>query len=61
MVTEAGYYSVTVVRNSTTDEEFLEVVFSGEVFDAQTFKYAICRVTISNAFIPVMCGTALKR
>ena len=55
------YRSNLIEKVAENDEEFLEVVFSGEEFDAQTFKNAIRRVTISNAIIPVMCGTALKR
>ena len=55
------YRSNLIEKVAENDEEFLEVVFSGEEFDDQTFKNAIRRVTISNAIIPVMCGTALKR
>ena len=55
------YRSNLIEKVAENDEEFLEIVFSGEEFDAQTFKDAIRRVTISNAIIPVMCGTALKR
>ena len=55
------YRSHLIEKVAENDEEFLEIVFSGEEFDAQTFKDAIRRVTISNAIIPVMCGTALKR
>ncbi len=55
------YRSNLIEKVAENDEEFLEVVFSGGDFDDQTFKNAIRRVTISNAIIPVMCGTALKR
>ncbi|MFL2767223.1 MAG: elongation factor G [Dehalococcoidia bacterium] len=55
------YRSNLIEKVAENDEEFLEVVFSGEEFDDQIFKDAIRRVTISNAIIPVMCGTALKR
>ena len=55
------YRSNLIEKVAENDEEFLEVVFSGEEFSDQTFKNAIRRVTISNAIIPVMCGTALKR
>ena len=55
------YRSNLIEKVAENDEEFLEVVFSGDEFDDQTFKNAIRRVTISNAIIPVMCGTALKR
>ena len=55
------YRSNLIEKVAENDEDFLEVVFSGDEFDDQTFKNAIRRVTISNAIIPVMCGTALKR
>ncbi len=55
------YRTNLIEKVAENDEEFLEVVFSGDEFDDQTFKNAIRRVTISNAIIPVMCGTALKR
>jgi elongation factor G len=55
------YRAKLIEKVAENDEKFLEVVFSGEEFDAETFKGAIRRVTISNSIIPVMCGTALKR
>ena len=55
------YRSNLIEKVAENDEDFLEGVFSGDEFDDQTFKNAIRRVTISNAIIPVMCGTALKR
>ena len=55
------YRSNLIEKVAENDEDFLEIVFSGEEFDNQTFKNAIRRVTISNSIIPIMCGTALKR
>ena len=55
------YRSNLIEKVAENDEAFLEIVFSGEEFDNQTFKNAIRRVTISNSIIPIMCGTALKR
>jgi elongation factor G len=55
------YRAKLIEKVAENDEKFLEVVFSGEKFNAETFKSAIRRVTISNSIIPVMCGTALKR
>lgn len=55
------YRAKLIEKVAENDEKFLEVVFSGEEFNAETFKSAIRRVTISNSIIPVMCGTALKR
>ena len=55
------YRSNLIEKVAENDEDFLEIVFSGEEFDNQALKDAIRRVTISNSIIPVMCGTALKR
>ena len=55
------YRSNLIEKVAENDEDFLEIVFSGEELDNQTFKNAIRRVTVSNSIIPVMCGTALKR
>ena len=55
------YRSNLIEKIAENDEEFLDIVFSGEKFENEKLKNAIRRVTISNSIIPVMCGTALKR
>jgi len=54
------YRAAMLEALAEADEEFFEMYIEGEEFTIDDIKSAIRRATISNKFVPVICGTSYK-
>ena len=54
------YRDAMIAKIAETDEDLLIKYLEGEFISLQELRSALRRSTISNALVPVMCGTALR-